>query len=86
MSALDEIAKLKAARRAEIAAAAAERQRAEEAARIEFARRLEESIARLLDEQSVPYLAEFRIGDPNVWDRNSCAEVRFELPGHRVRR
>jgi hypothetical protein len=84
MGVLDEIAKLKQARRDEIAAAEEARRQAEEAAKAAFIQRLNAEAERILGEQGLTFLAALSAGVATVWDRQGRAQVNFEIPGHQT--
>ncbi|OWY59627.1 hypothetical protein B7486_73555, partial [cyanobacterium TDX16] len=81
---LDELNRLKAERRAEIAAAEEARRKAAEEARERFFALLNESLQSLLAQQGIGYIAEFCGVGVRLWDNDRKAEATFTLPGHRL--
>jgi hypothetical protein len=82
MSALDQAAKLKAARRAELAAAEEERQRQEEAARRASNEALSAAVRSLLERSELAWL-EPLVSEVN-FQSDTLATISFQVPGHRA--
>lgn len=83
MSALDEAAKLKAARRAELVAAEAERQRAAEQAAHERVVRVQIGVDAALAQIDAGWLSEYRADDVADPGDGRRTQVWFRVPGHR---
>lgn len=83
MSALDEIAKLKAARRAELVAAEAEWQRAAEQAAHERVVRVQIGVDAALAQIGAGWLSEYRADDVADPGDSWRTQVWFRVPGHR---